>query len=194
MQEEIWKDIEGYEGLYQVSNIGRVKSVERWVYSGKGNTTKRLNPESIKAQAINQGYPVVTIWKNNKIKMMKIHRLVCQAFVLNPDNKSCVNHIDEIKTHNYVENLEWCTHSENHKHAYKNGLMVGYFQGKFGKDNVKSMPVLQIDQESGVVIGEYSAIMDAHRDTGISQSNISSVCNGKRRIAGGFKWKFKINL
>ena len=191
MREEIWKDIEDYEGLYQVSNFGRVKSVERWVYSGKGNSTKRLNPELIKSQAINHGYSVVTIWKDNKIKMMKIHRLVCQAFTLNPNNKPCVNHIDGVKTNNYVENLEWCTYSENHKHAYKNGLMTGYFQGKFGKDNSKSRPVFQINPKSGDVIRGYDAIMDAHRDTGISFSNISAVCNGKRRIAGGYIWHFQ---
>jgi hypothetical protein len=112
--EEIWKDIEGYEGLYQVSNLGRVKSLKK-KYSKEDRIRKlRLDKD---------GYLVVSLWKYGKPKTMKVHRLIAISFIENIENKSFVNHLDGIKNNNSIENLEWVTASENTKHAHYTGLM-----------------------------------------------------------------------
>lgn len=117
---EIWRDIKGYEGLYQVSNIGRVKSLERIITNTLGSYTraeKILVPLKTK-----KGYYQIHLHKNGVCKTSKIHRLVAEAFIPNPLNKSQVNHIDGNKINNNVENLEWATQEENMQHAYKTGL------------------------------------------------------------------------
>ena len=109
-EQEIWKDIVGYEGLYQVSNLGRVKSL------------KKYKPLIMKQNLDNTGYYMVGIRKDNKQTRYLVHRLVAQAFVLNNNNKPHVNHINGVKTDNRSINLEWVTHSENVKHAYDMSL------------------------------------------------------------------------
>lgn len=118
---EIWKDIKDYEGLYQVSNLGKIKSLERIVEYDtppyKHTVKEKLRSLSIK----NNGYLFVSLYKDNKGKNFHIHRLVAEAFIDNIKNKATVNHIDSDKTNNNVSNLEWATQSENNKHAYKVG-------------------------------------------------------------------------
>lgn len=117
---EVWKDVVGYEGLYQVSNLGRVKSVERYK---DNNGTKQLVKEKIKAtRKDKQGYLLLDLYKNNKSKTVRVHRLVAQAFIPNPQNKETVNHIDGNKENNTVENLEWATQKEQNEHIYRTGL------------------------------------------------------------------------
>lgn len=114
---EIWKDIKGFEGFYQISNIGRVKSLRR--FNAKGNLLK----EKVIHSGINAwGYKVITLHKNCYRKSILIHRLVAEAFIDNPYNKSQVNHKSGDKQDNRITNLEWCTGSENMIHAYKTGL------------------------------------------------------------------------
>jgi len=111
---EIWKDIKEFEGLYQISNLGNVKSL--------GNFN--LRKEKILKQNFSKcGYKTVCLSKQNKYKTYTIHRLVANSFIVNIKNKPCVNHLNGIKKDNRVENLEWCNISENTKHAYKNGLI-----------------------------------------------------------------------
>lgn len=116
---EIWKDIKDYEGVYQVSNLGRVKSLSRFHNNNSGGY---LSKERILKQNIKRGYLTVGLCKEGKTKTYSVHRLVAIAFIVNPHNKKTVNHIDGNKTNNLVSNLEWCTYSENQQHAFNIGL------------------------------------------------------------------------
>lgn len=166
MSKEIWKDIEGYEGLYQVSNLGRVKSNLR-----KGKI--------LKSNSTYDGYYNVTLSKNGKLKTYRIHRLVCIAFLDNPLNKSEVNHIDGNKKNNNIENLEWCTRSENAEHAHKTGLNTG-----------KKVSIYQFDK-FGHLVKTWKSQTDASKSLKIPQSLISSCCKLERKHAGGFTWRKK---
>jgi hypothetical protein len=115
--EEIWKDIQGYEGLYQVSNLGRVKSMEMMLFRGKGYYKKPIKIRKL-THGKNGYYSVVLMTK----KRFYVHRLVAKAFLQNENNYPCINHIDGNKLNNVVTNLEWANYSQNSKHAIKNGL------------------------------------------------------------------------
>ena len=175
---EIWADIDGYSGLYQVSNIGRIKSL-----GGKSNH----NSEMIMKQQEILGYMSVTLRKDDISKMFKVHRLVANAFIDNPLNKPQVNHIDGNKRNNAVSNLEWVTPSENAKHAFEIGLK----KSQSGKDNKRSIAIERIDN-NGIVLDEYCGFREAERITGIPHSNISKCCRGEAQSAGGYKWRIKL--
>ena len=117
---EIWKDIIGYEGLYQVSNMGNVKSLDRWV-KAKGNGKQFYASQPIKIKYPNN-YAYVFIYKNNKLKSHRVHRLVAKAFLPNPNNYPFVMHMDNDPKNNCVENLQWGTNSMNQKHAVATGI------------------------------------------------------------------------
>ena len=122
---EIWKEIEGYEGYYLISTFGRVKSQSRKIYNDgiKGKNKFYISKEKIINGRIDQnGYLRVALCKNNKQQDYSIHRLVATAFIENLENKPCINHKDGNKLNNNLDNLEWCTYSENLRHAYKLGL------------------------------------------------------------------------
>ena len=119
MEQEIWKDIKGYEGAYQVSNLGRVRSLTRKVKTFNGVRTSK--GQLLKPLKTNTGYYRVDLKQNQKDKYMSIHRLVAEAFIPNPNNYPIINHKDNNPQNNCVENLEWCTQSYNVKYAYKYG-------------------------------------------------------------------------
>ena len=160
---EEWKNIEGYEGKYQVSNEGRIKSL-------CNNKEKILKPASYK-----NGYLYVKLYKNCEYKRFSIHRLVAAAFIPNQDNLPQVNHKDEDKTNNNVSNLEWCTAKYNSNYGNRN-LKSSISRGK---------KVLCI--ETGII---YNSIKEAERQTGINQSHIVKACKGKYKTSGGFHWKY----
>ena len=140
---EIWKDIEEFEGLYQVSNLGRVKSLERYV------NHKRYKKQLIKERIIKptlsfDKYYYVGLYKNGNVKNVTIHRLVCLSFLQKTNKKKEVNHKNGIKTDNRVENLEWCTRSHNILHAFKNGLKHGPKGEKNGKSKLTEKEVIKI--------------------------------------------------
>ena len=174
---EIWKDIAGYEGLYQISSLGRVKSL--------GNKSNHKKPIILKQSLVMQ-YLCVGLTKNSKGKMYKVHRLVADAFIPNPKNKPQVNHINGNKIDNRVENLEWNTESENLKHAFKNGLKKQYI----GSENSRSKQVKQIEIKTNVVINVFGSIREAERITGVPHSNITKCCNNDYKSAGGYIWRF----
>jgi hypothetical protein len=120
--QEEWRDVDWSDGIYQVSNLGRVRSKERVVIRSDGrNLTVRAK---ILRQNKNQGYPSVKMMKNRIGTTVKVHRLIAKAFIPNPENKKNINHIDGSRDNNSISNLEWCTFSENTKHAYKTGAMT----------------------------------------------------------------------
>lgn len=130
MKEE-WKDIKEYEGCYQISNLGRIKSLERYVKAK--NNKLRKNKEKILSFFINKnGYLEATLCKNCKKRLHRVNRLVAETFIPNLENKPCVNHIDGNKLNNNANNLEWCTYSENLIHAWRNGLCKPRRKTKIG--------------------------------------------------------------
>ena len=166
--EEIWKDKKDYEGHYQVSNLGRVKSI-------------KFGKEIILKQHINikGGYYYVCLLKNGKHKNYYVHRLVAEAFLPITDNLPQVNHKDENKLNNSVDNLEWCTNEYNHNYGTINERI----------SQSQSKPVLQYDL-NGNLIKEWKSINECGRN-GFNQGDICKCCNGKRKTAKGFIWVYK---
>ena len=163
---EEWRDIVGFEGKYQVSNKGRVKSLN-YRHTGREQI---LKPKKDKG-----GYLQVHLNKDGKDKLYLVHRLVAMTFIPNPDGLSEVNHKDENKENNAVDNLEFCSRSYN----------VNY-----GNRNQKtSKPVIAIDKVSGLII-EFPSINEASRVTGVSCGNIVHSCKGRYKYAGGYFWQY----
>jgi hypothetical protein len=183
---EIWVDIKNFEGLYQISNMGRVKALEKTVFLGAKNSTKKLIKENIKAQGLdNHGYPLVCIYKNSKGYTRTVHRLVAEAFIPNPESKPQVNHKDCDKKHNTIYNLEWVTGKENMFHLYH---IFGHKNPTKGR-NVASKKVYQYTIEGGLV-SEYPSITNASEVTGFFTSSISICCLGKGSSCNGFIFSF----
>lgn len=189
MEKEIWKDIEGYEGHYQVSNIGRIKRLEKSVMFG--SRIKKLKVLILKTYRKTDGYWFVRLSKNDIPKNFYVHRLVAIAFIPNPENKPEVNHINGIKSENNILNLEWNSKKENIIHGYRNGLQKASRKGVFGSDNKCSKPILQFDL-NGNLIQEFDSGVIASKETGLSRGNISSCLKGKIKHTGGFIWKYKL--
>lgn len=173
--EEIWKDIKGYEGLYQISSVGRVKRIDKEIIvktPHKGTFVKIWKGRILKP---GKGmYFMIDLCKNNKVKRKLIHRLVAETFIPNPENKPQVNHIDGNKYNNKVSNLEWVSISENAIHAYR----------KLGRIPPRNASIICI--ETGKI---YKKMLDAQEDTGILITSICNNLSGKSSHAGGFHWK-----
>jgi hypothetical protein len=122
LPEEIWKDIEGYEGIYSVSNLGRVRVSARIRICGRRGTPHRYPAKLLKQVKTTNGYLIVTLCKDKVLNPVMVHRLVAKAFIPNPDNLPEVNHEDCNKQNNLVSNLIWCTRMQNMDHAFRNGL------------------------------------------------------------------------
>ena len=176
---EVWKDIKGYEGYYQVSNLGEVRAI--------GHKWQRKGVHKIKLHENNgYGYLMADLHKNNKSKSIAVHRLVAQAFIPNPENKQQVNHKNGDKTDNRVENLEWATAKENIRHAFDNGLN-GYSEYRCQRAREASAkPVKCV--ETGEV---FDSLTDAARKYNIDLGNMSGCVNGYKykRTAGGYHWQ-----
>ena len=178
MKNEEWRDVVGYEGRYQVSSMGRVKSLERKVRHWRGG--ERIQKERfLKPSNDRRGYLLVSLCDGEKRKTFSVHRLVCQAFHENPDNKPQVNHINEIKTDNRACNLEWCTCKQNVNHGTRTERSA----------KARSKPVGQYTLD-GELVKIWQSPCEAGKQIGLSDSHVSKVANGKLKTAYGFIWKY----
>lgn len=173
-ENEQWRDIADYVGMYQVSNMGRVRSLDR-IVKGKNYQGKILSSN------VTYGYPIVRLSNGSEKKSRRVHRLVAQSFLDNPLGLEEVNHKDGNKKNNCVENLEWCTPKENKIHAWVTGLT---------KKPPAEKPVQVAQLESDIVIAVYKSIEIAALLLNISGADICKCCKGKRDSAGGYTWKY----
>lgn len=181
---EIWKDIIGFEQYYQVSNLGRVRSKDRIVITPKTSYFKkgRILIPSLDSKG---NYLFVGLHVNNKVKLIYIHRLVAQNFIPNPHNYKQVNHINENKKDNRADNLEWCT-AQRAKETYASR----YDRSAIAKNNAIKKKVIQYTLD-GKYIKEWDSLTDIQNELGFCRSNISKCCEGKYKQANNFIWKFK---
>ncbi len=176
--EEVWKDINEFKGYYQVSNFGRIKSLFRYVKVKNGF---RSVPEKILKPKIDKdGYLHVVLQKDRKSRYLTIHRIVADTFIDNPNNLPHVNHKNENKQDNRVENLEWCTEQYNCNYGTRN----------LRRAESQSKEVCQYDKD-GNLIATYKNTKIASENTGIVRFNIINVCNNRRKVAGGYVWKYR---
>ena len=164
---EHWKAIDGYEGHYEVSDQGRVKSL---LY-GKERILKPQN---------NRGYLQVSLCKEGHIKRPLVHRIVAEAFIPNPQGLETINHKDEDKTNNVASNLEWMSVKDNNNYGTRNKRVAESL----------SKQVQMFDKKTGELLATFPSTQEAERITGIFHQSIAPCCNGKRKSAGGFVWKY----
>ena len=176
--EEVWKDIEGYEGLYRISNKGRVKSLARPNNSGRNTRT-----DFIMSLGNTHGYVSVVLCKDSKTKSFLVHRLVAKAFIENPNNYPCINHKDENKTNNNADNLEWCTVKYNNNY--------GTAKARSGLKHGKR--VVQYDL-AGNEIRRWNTSAEACRFYGVTRCMVSSACLGITKTACGYKWRYENDI
>lgn len=178
MEEEEWRDVVGYEDLYAVSNMGVVKSKDRRVFNKLGFDYTRKG--RLNKQTISNGYYVSRLRSEGISLSVKTHRIIAMAFIPNPENKPYVNHIDGNKLNNSISNLEWCTASENIRHAFRLGLQ---------NSNHIIRGVVQLDL-LGNEIKSFLSQTEAGLELGLNHSGIGMCCRGELKTSGGFKWMF----
>ena len=177
---ELWKDVKSFEGLYQVSTLGRVRSLDKYIDVKIRNVDKVLKRGNILKLTYNKnGYLKVFLCKNGKRTNFFVHRLVAEAFISNPNNLPCVNHKDEDKTNNYPYNLEWCT--------VKYNINYGTHTKRSAEKHSKT--VYQYDLE-GNLIKEWDSTREAGRN-GYEAKNISACCLGRRKTHKGYIWSYE---
>lgn len=187
MEEEIWKAVDGYEGRYEVSSLGNVKSLARERWNGRGMA--RLSERILKKQFDGHGYYQVGLCDGKSVKIAKIAILVAKAFIPNLDKKPCVDHINGNRADNRVENLRWCTYKENNNFQLYKEHSSESRKGKIGEKSNRSIPVVRLD-EDGSFMASYAGLSEAERKTGIDHRVISEACRGKKKFAGSYKWKY----
>jgi len=166
---EIYKTIEGYEGYYQISNFGNIKSLQRLIKRNNG-TDMILVEKVLKSNSNGVGYQIINLRKEGKRKSYLIHRLVAEEFLNNPEGLSQVNHIDKDSTNNRLDNLEWCTAKYNIKHS---------------KDKTLYQYTL-----SGELVNEWESASTACEVSGFTAPNITNVCNGKLKHHKGYRFSY----
>ena len=184
MNTEIWKDIEGYEGMYQVSNLGRVRSLDRWIEQphpkNPAYTHRYKVKGKIKGQRFNnKGYYVTDLYTNGVQDTRTVHRLVAETFIPNPEHLSDVNHIDENPRNNRVDNLEWTSHIDNVRHG----------TGTRRMGRAHWTPVCQYTLD-GKFIKRWECMQYAADQLGLHMTCISAVCRGRAKTYRGFIWKY----
>jgi hypothetical protein len=196
--QEVWKDIPGYEGYYQVSNFGRVKSLPRKVYNRGGFHVSK--EKILKQQLRKDRYYNIHLLKEGVKKIFFVHRLVALAFIPNPNNYPDINHKDENPANNCVNNLEWCTekYNMNYGTAIERRKASFAMNESFKKANATKVrnnsrgaeiPIIGTSKKDNSLVS-FRSMSEAERITGISKGRISDCCHGRRLSAGGYYWKF----
>lgn len=185
---ELWADISGYEGAYQVSNIGQIRSVSR-IVTRKNGRQHTVKGKILRAYPNVDGYPTIRLSRQGRLASYRVHRLVAEAFIPKAEGRPFVNHKDGNKANNAVTNLEWCNASENQKHAFRTGL--NHHVLLRGYDCSCSKEVIQLDS-NGVELCKYGSVREAARICGIPDTNIHDVAKHKKghHTAGGFRWEY----
>ena len=172
--DEIWRDIKGYEGLYQVSTMGQVRSLDRFVNHHNGRALKKGKVLQLGSDKV--GYQYIILHTNGQPKIYSVHRLVAIHFIPNPFNKPTVNHIDEVKNHNWLSNLEWMTVKENTNHGTRNER----------SNLAQRMPVVQLTMNN-----EFIKVHDSVTNIpGFNGGAIAQVCKGKYSQHKGYHWRY----
>ena len=197
LKTEIWKPVKGFEGLYEVSNLGNVRSVDRYVMNGNRYCLLKGKPR--KTHLISTGYLMVDLYKNSQRTHYLIHRLVAEAFISNPNNLPCIDHINTIRTDNRIENLRWCSHKENSNNPLtrehnKNRPKEVYEKILATKRKKQSchceVPVYYIDEQGKKI--SFKSMAEAQRQTNVHHFSISQSIAKKRPISGKQWYKEKI--
>lgn len=204
LEGEEWRDVLGYEGVYYISNMGRVKAVDR---NRKGGVLSPRTLHMVKPKTTTNGYFHVVLCLDGKQIKHSISRMVAMAFIDNPENKLCVDHIDRARKNNKSENLRWVTHSENlmndrtvaYRRLHSITSIIHNQNGQTanlkrrGANSANSKPIFQYSLK-GDFIKEWDCAYDIGRELNISPTNIGKVCRGERPWSYGFIWKFKNNV
>ncbi len=183
---EVWKDVEGFEGFYQISNYGRLKSFKQ-LREGRILSLNNKNGTYLS---------VILTAKNKEPRSTRMHRLVSEAFISNPDSLPEVNHKDCNRQNNHVDNLEWVTHEDNMQHALANHK--GMFDGMITYNkHVRPKPIAMVDKRTGAILKVFDTGSEAAKATGVCGRNILQVANKTeykpgltRKQAGGYIWRF----
>ena len=193
MNKEIWKDIPGYEGLYQASNLGRIRSLNHKtlqtnIYGTGGKALIEYKGKILKGWIQNTGYLTVSL----KNKKYSVHRLIAITFIPNPNNYPIINHKDGNKLNNKVENLEWCTYKHNLMEAIKLNLIHIKYNSSTNKIRARKIGQYTLDNK---YIKTFNGSVEAQQELRkngikISSKNILKVCHNERKTAGNYKWKF----
>ena len=179
---EVWKNIDFNDG-YQVSNFGRVKSIDRTIVRNDGRTAK-IFEKVLKDRYNYKGYSYICINRKN----YAVHRLVAEAFLDKNENQTDVNHKNCIKSDNSAKNLEWCTKKENTKHAIENERFVR----RYGKNNPLSVKIRQLNKNDGSLIKVWDSLSDVKRELSLDIKSLVYCCQGKMyKSVGGFKWQYE---
>lgn len=175
---ENWQPVKGYEGLYEVSDIGRVRSLKY----GK----ERI----MKTRKNTCGYLQVNLCKDGQKKMLLVHRIVAEAFIPNPQGLETINHKDEVKTNNIVSNLEWMSMKDNINYGTHNKRVSESLLKANINNQARSKKVQMFDKSTGELLTTFPSLAEAERVTGVRQCTICLCCLGKRKSSGGYVWKY----
>lgn len=189
MKKELWQDINGYKGYYQISNYGNVRSLDRPVYTIAGKGYRIVKGKLIKGSVNNSGYKMVVLKKENKPKGLTIHRLVALHFIPNPNGFPDVNHKDENKFNNSFENLEWVSHEYNMNYGERAERSSRKLRNtRLLSNNGRAVKIINLDTKE-----IFNTILEASIKYNIGRDSISQCCRNKSNSAGSYKWMYYDN-